>query len=242
MTPYDKRAQRDLDLWIKSMEKKPNLGQRLSKASQKKINNLFPEKYHKFITLTVKNITRLALFGSKFKKGQPLYGYSLKERENILKEKTNYYATAAVIEGAATGAGGIVSGLADFPLLMTIKFKFLFEVAGIYGFDVDDYRERLFILNIFELTFSSKEHVNKVFSRIKNWDEYKSTLPNDINDFQWREFQQEYRDYLDLAKLFQMLPVVGALVGAHVNNKLLKKLSETAKNAYRMRVFDGYKI
>ena len=40
---------------------------------------------------------------------------------------------------------------------------------------------------------------------------------------------------LPISKLFQMLPVVGAIIGAHVNNKLLKKLSETAKNAYRMR-------
>jgi phage tail tape-measure protein len=33
-----------------------------------------------------------------------------------------------------------------------------------------------------------------------------------------------------------MLPVVGALVGSYVNNKLLKKLSETAMNSYRMRI------
>lgn len=235
MSSYEKRARRELNIWIKNMEKSPTLAQRLSKGTQKRINNLFPDKYHKFITSTVKNITRLALFGSKFGKAEPLYGYTLAQREKILKEKTNFYATAATLEGAATGAGGIVSGLADFPLLMTIKFKFLFEVAGIYGFDVDDYRERLFILNIFELSFSSKAHVNKVFSRIKNWDEYSASLPQDINDFQWREFQQEYRDYLDIAKLLQMLPIVGALIGAHVNNKLLKKLSETAKNSYRIR-------
>ena len=235
MSSYEKKAINELNIWIKNMEKRPSITQRLSKGTQKRINNLLPEKYHEFITSTVKNITRLALFGSKFGKGKPLYGYTLAQREKVLKEKTNFYATAAILEGAATGAGGIVSGLADFPLLMTIKFKFLFELAGIYGFDVDDYRERLFILNIFELSFSSKAHVNKVFSRMKNWDKYISTLPDDINDFEWREFQQEYRDYLDLAKLFQMLPVVGAIIGAHVNNKLLKKLSETAKNAYRMR-------
>ena len=235
MSAYENMAKKELDLWIKNMEKRPSIFQNLSKTSQKRINNIFPEKYHEFITSTVKNITRLALFGSKFGKGKALYGYTLAQRENIIKEKTNFYATAAILEGAATGAGGIVSGLADFPLLMTIKFKFLFEVAGIYGFNVDDYRERLFILNIFELSFSSKAHVNKVFSRMKNWDKYSSSLPDDINDFEWREFQQEYRDYLDLAKLFQMIPVVGAVIGAHVNNKLLKKLSLTAKNAYRMR-------
>ncbi|MDY0235764.1 MAG: EcsC family protein [Gudongella sp.] len=238
MSSYENRARQELNIWKKNMEKRPSISQRISKGTQKRINDLFPEKYHEFITSTVKNITKLALFGSKFGKGKPLYGYTLAQREKILKEKTNFYSTAATLEGAATGAGGIVSGLADFPLLMTIKFKFLFEVAGIYGFNVDDYRERLFILNIFELAFSSKAHVNKVFSRMNNWDVYISSLPDDINDFQWREFQQEYRDYLDLAKLFQMIPLIGAVIGSYVNNKLMKKLSDTAKNAYRMRLLN----
>ena len=35
--------------------------------------------------------------------------------------------------------------------------------------------------------------------------------------------------------MLQMLPGVGAFAGIYVNNKLLKKLSETAMNSYRMR-------
>ena len=93
------------------------------------------------------------------------------------------------------------------------------------------------ILHIFELAFSSKGHVNKIFNRMENWDEYIRTLPADINEFDWRSFQQEYRDYLDIAKLLQMIPVIGAFVGSYVNHKLLNKLSVTAINAYRMRLF-----
>lgn len=37
---------------------------------------------------------------------------------------------------------------------------------------------------------------------MNNWDEYVNSLPEDINDFDWRTFQQEYRDYLDLAKFY----------------------------------------
>jgi hypothetical protein len=71
---------------------------------------------------------------------------------------------------------------------------------------------------------------------MESWDNYVSSLPKELDDFNWRSFQQEYRDYLDLAKLMQMMPVVGAVVGIYVNNKLLKKLTETAMNSYRMRV------
>jgi hypothetical protein len=130
-------------------------------------------------------------------------------------------------------------GLADLPLLMSIKIKFLYDVASIYGYDVNNYFERLYILHIFELAFSSKGHINKIFSRMENWDEYISSLPVDINEFDWRSFQQEYRDYLDIAKLLQMIPVIGAFVGSYVNHKLLKKLSVTAINAYRMRIFNS---
>jgi hypothetical protein len=70
-----------------------------------------------------------------------------------------------------------------------------------------------------------------------DWDKKVHLLPKDINEFDWRTFQQEYRDYIDLAKMAQLVPVIGAPVGAIVNYKLLKKLGLTAMNAYRMRLF-----
>lgn len=218
------------------MRRKPNVFQRVSKGAQKKVNSILPEKYHQVITSAVKSMTMTVLYGSKFVSAPPKLGLTLKDREKIVTEKTRFFATTAAVEGAATGAGGFVSSLADFPLLLGIKFKFLYEVASIYGYDASDYTERLYILHIFQLAFSSKSHVNKIFSRMENWDEYIKTLPKEIDEFQWREFQQEYRDYLDLAKLLQMLPVVGAFVGIYVNNKLLRQLSETAVYSYRMRV------
>ena len=46
---------------------------------------------------------------------------------------------------------------------------------------------------------------------IEQWDSKK-------HDVDWRVFQQEYRDYLDVVKLFQLLPVVGAAVGGAIIN------------------------
>jgi hypothetical protein len=63
-------------------------------------------------------------------------------------------------------------------------------------------------------------------------------LPPSLDDFDWRKFQQEYRDYIDLAKLAQLVPVIGAPVGVVANNLLVRKLGRTAMNAYRMRWFD----
>ena len=61
-------------------------------------------------------------------------------------------------------------------------------------------------------------------------------LPEDIHQFDWRNFQQEYRDYIDLAKMAQLIPIIGAPVGFVVNARLIRKLGLTAMNAYRMRL------
>jgi len=238
MNYYNDKALYELQNWKIKMRKKPSIIDRASKGAQNKFNNILPDAYHNIITSSIKSLTKAVLLGSKYITKPPIKNLPLIDRELLVKEKTKVYKTTAIIEGAATGAGGIVLGLTDLPLLLSIKIKFLYDVASVYGFDVMDYKERLYILNIFQLAFSSKSNVNKVFEKMEKWDEYSASLPNDINSFDWKSFQQEYRDYIDLAKLLQMIPGVGAVVGSYVNNKLMKKLSETAIQSYRMRILD----
>jgi hypothetical protein len=238
MISYEDRALRELNDWKVKMRKKPSIVEKATKGVQRKFNGLLPDKYHEIITSSIKNLTKAVLYGSQYTTNPPMKNLFLAEREDLVKGKTKLYTATAVIEGAATGAGGFVLGLTDFPLLLSIKMKYLYEVAMIYGFDVNEYSERLYILNIFQLAFSSKGNINKIFEKMDNWEAYRSSLPSDINDFDWKSFQQEYRDYIDLAKLFQMVPGIGAVVGSYVNNNLMKKLSETAMQAYRMRIFN----
>jgi hypothetical protein len=236
MRHYKDHVRAELKQWKSKVNKKPSVIDKLTKGSQKKINSILPDKYHTIMTEAIKNISKAVISGSEFITKKTYSDMSFYDREELVRKKLETYKTTAMIEGAGTGAGGFLVGLADFPLLLTIKFKFLFDVASVYGFDVKDYKERLFILHVFQLAFSSQEHINKTFSEIENWDSYSETLPEDINKFDWQTFQQEYRDYIDLAKLLQMLPAVGAFVGAYVNSKLLDKLGETAMNCYRMRL------
>jgi hypothetical protein len=100
------------------------------------------------------------------------------------------------------------------------------------------------MLYIFQLAFSSAEERKKVYLQLENWEAELHRLPEDIHDFDWQTFQQQYRDYMDIAKLAQMIPVIGAAVGAIANYKLIQKLGLTAKQAYRMRFInkDIYKL
>jgi len=236
MYSYNEMAVEELKKWKKKMRKKSSIVEKASKGIQNKFNGMLPEKYHEIITSAIKNMIKAVLIGSKYVTKEPYINLSLKEREELVAQRTKIYKTTAMIEGAGTGAGGFLLALADLPLLLSIKIKFLYDIASIYGFDVSDYKERIYILYVFQLAFSSKSNVNEVFDRMENFEEYYRTLPRDFNSFDWRGFQQEYRDYIDLAKLLQMVPGIGALVGAYVNTKFIEKLSETAVQAYRMRI------
>jgi hypothetical protein len=232
---YELKAGNELIKWQKKMQRKPSLINRMSKGVQKKINNLIPEKVHTAMTTTIKQMVKVVLFGSKITTEPPRTQGSLEVREAVVEEKIKFYRKAAAIEGGVTGAGGILMGLADFPLLLGIKLKMLFDIAAVYGFDVRDYKERVYLLYIFQLAFSSQEQRRKVYVQLEDWNKQVQSLPADINQFDWRTFQQEYRDYIDIAKMAQLVPLIGAPVGVVVNYQLIRKLGNTAMNAYRMR-------
>lgn len=233
---YDEQAMAELKAWQKQMLKRPSLFNSLSKKMQNRINRIIPEKIHKAITATIKQMIRGVLFGAKYTTASALVETSLEGRENAVQRRIKFYRTTAAVEGGITGAGGILLGLADFPILLTLKIKLLFDIASFYGYDVKNYKERVYLLHIFELAFSSHEHRKNIYLKMVDWNEKSKELPEDINEFDWRSFQQEYRDYIDLAKLAQLIPVIGAPVGFVVNSGLIKKLGITAMNAYRMRL------
>ncbi len=239
---YEQQVVDELVKWQQKMLSKPSLFDRFSKKIQDRINSWIPEKVHKAITTGIKQMFRLVLFGAGYTTGVTEVLGPLELKEAIIKERINFYKKTAAAEGGITGAGGILSGLADFPLLMGIKIKMLFDIAALYGFDIKDYRERLYILFIFQLAFSSHQTRKEVYLNIADWQQISVELPTDIHQYDWRKFQQEYRDYIDLAKMAQMVPVIGAPVGAIANYSLVKKLGITAMNAYRMRLSTMGKI
>ncbi|ACV62576.1 conserved hypothetical protein [Desulfofarcimen acetoxidans DSM 771] len=233
---YEEKIMHELKIWQLKMTKKPSLTNRLAKGLQHKVNDIIPDKVHDLITATIKNMVKAVLFGSEYISKYPDHGLSLEESEKLVLEKANFYKKVAATSGAGTGAGGLLLGLADFPILLGLKIKFLFDVAVLYGFDVTEFRERLYILYLFELAFSSQEKRSQVYSFILNWDMKNEQLPTELEAFDWRSFQQEYRDYIDLVKMLQLMPGIGAVVGAYANYQLMDKLAETAMNGYRLRL------
>jgi len=235
MTQYEENIKNELQKWQVKMQKHPSGLNRISKNVQDKINSFIPDRVHHVITSTIKQMTRGVLFGAGYTTAKPAEFVSLEAAEIAVKARIEFYKRAGAAEGGITGAGGFLLAMAEFPILIGIKIKLLFDIAALYGRQVDDYRERLFILHIFQLAFSSQKSRQRIYSQMTNWTVKNAELPEDINQFDWKSFQQEYRDYIDLAKMAQLIPGIGAAVGLIVNYRLLNQLGTTAMNAYRMR-------
>lgn len=233
MNEYELKIYHEIVLWKRKLLKKSAFFQRVSKKAQGKINELIPAKAHQIITDSIKQMVKALLVGSYVTtKKENKAGSSLMEKDKMAAEKLSFYRKTATLEGAGTGAGGIFLGLADFPLLLSIKMKYLSETATIYGFNPEKLEERIFILHVFSLAFSSDEKRLETFKIIENWEERKQNY----EDMDWQSFQQEYRDHIDFIKMLQLVPGIGAVVGAYANYNLLDSLGEVAMNCYRLRL------
>jgi uncharacterized protein (DUF697 family) len=243
MMTYEDRLRAELLRWESELLKPSGLFQSLSKKVQTKIHDAIPEKVHATLTSTVRGIVKSVLFGLEYvPKKQPHVGLSLQERDVKAKELMATYQKIAAVEGAGTGAGGILLGLADFPALIAIKMKFLFELAHLYGYHTVDYRERLFLLYVFQLAFSAPDKRRALLWKIKNWREVEKQLPPEqeyLETIDWEQFQREYRDAIDFRKMLQLVPLIGAVVGAWANYGLVEELGVTGMNCFRMRILEA---
>ncbi|QDP39731.1 EcsC family protein [Radiobacillus deserti] len=228
---YERQALKEAQRFQHSLLKKSSLFQRSSKHLQTKVNAMIPNRVHQVVTESIKRMIELSLTSSDYIYSiQVEKDWNLERREQEVQERKNVYKKTAMIEGAGTGAGGFVLGLADFPLLLAIKMKFLFDVGQLYGYDVRSREERLFLLHVFLLAFSSEEKRKEVIQQIVRWD------TEEHADMDWKTLQLEYRDTIDLVKMLQLIPGFGAIVGAVANGRFLEHLAETAQNCYRLRL------
>jgi len=244
---YDEYVRVELNRWVRILLQRPGLIERASKVIQIKVNDkIIPKKVHVVMTAAVKGFVKAVVFGLDFiPKSPPLDDVSLQKRDHLAERLIIKYKKIAAAEGAGTGLGGFALSVADFPALIAIKMKFLFELAHIYGFSTKDYRERLFLLYVFQLAFSCQEKRSDLFMAILNWEKNIGSWPREEKyeqQIDWEQFQQEYRDAIDFRKTLQLIPGLGAVIGAWANYGLVDDLGTVGMNCYRLRITGGVNI
>ncbi len=244
---YETYVRVDLNRWVRKLLERAGWLERTSKIIQTKVNDkIIPPKVHTVITTTVKGLVKSVVFGLEYIPNSPTYyGLGLQERDQKAQRLLIKYRKIAAAEGAGTGAGGFTLAVADFPALIAIKMKFLFELAHIYGFSTEDYRERLFVLYVFQLAFSSQEKRPELYETILNWEKHVDRWPVEegyLQQIDWDQFQREYRDAIDFRKTLQLIPGLGAIVGAWANYGLVDDLGTVGMNCYRLRILGGVHV
>ena len=87
MDIYERQALFELEIWKKEIHKDLSFTDILSRRIQTKINNVIPDKVHQAITVTIKKMVQLVLFGSAYSTSKPLEKASLQYREAFVKRQ-----------------------------------------------------------------------------------------------------------------------------------------------------------
>ena len=226
-----------LQAWLKVEMKNANFLDRTADRIQKVFQNLMPSQINAAITKGMEGFTRVVMSGSGIMLPKTEGDVSIEDAEALAEKAIQNYVHMGMISGAGTSAGGILTGLLDLPLLMSFKIKLIFEIGSHYGYDLKDPRERYYALLIFSEAFSSPVRKKEHLQALIEFESKRETLKEPLEKIDWKGFQQEYRDYIDLAKLLQFIPGIGIVIGAGVNRQLMLQLGKTATKAYELRYF-----
>ncbi|MFC0211019.1 EcsC family protein [Paenibacillus chartarius] len=141
----------------------------------------------------------------------------------------------ATVQGATTGFGGMFTLAVDIPALLGLSLKVLQETAICYGFDPKEERERKFIVKC--LQFASSDIVGKkaILEELADYDNPHKNVQVMSQLQGWREVAAAYRDSYGWKKLFQLVPIAGAVFGAFSNRESLAQVAEAGKMLYRKR-------
>ncbi|MDO5518218.1 MAG: EcsC family protein [Clostridium sp.] len=140
------------------------------------------------------------------------------------------------VEGSALGFLGV--GMPDIPVFISVILRMIYEISLKYGFDYNNDKEKVLILNIICFGISDSDNKEKYSKSCdKIIDLIDNNKPNKIDlelDNMIKETSKNLVDTLLVSKFIQGIPFVGAVGGA-VNYMVLSNISKAAKMKYKKR-------
>ena len=171
-----------------------------------------------------------------------IFSLDLKDVDRVTGWLGAKYKALATVEGAAVGYVGLLGIPPDIIALITLNQRAIGEYATYYGFDISSQQERLFALNILGLASSPNDTAKQVamaqlvriakdVARKKAWKELERRSFVRIIQIISRSLGIR----LTKAKLAQIVPVTGALVGGGFNAYYTSNVCDAAFYLYRER-------
>lgn len=152
------------------------------------------------------------------------------------------YKSLAAAEGAAVGLVGAAGMIVDIPALIGLNLRAIGEYACYYGISLESEQERQYAMNVLMLgtdpgmaakqaTLANLNRIALDVAKRKSWKE----LERSVIVRGMQELAKALGLRLTKAKLAQVVPVAGAVVGGGYNAHYTSKVVEAASFMYRER-------
>jgi hypothetical protein len=171
-----------------------------------------------------------------------LYSLDLEAVDSSIGYLAAKYKSLAAAEGGVTGVFGFAGIAVDIPALVAMNLRAIGEYATYCGFDVARQEERLFLMNVLGLASSANSaakgaamaHLTKLAKEVaqrKTWME----LERNAFVVVIKKIAQALGVRLTKAKLAQLVPAVGAGIGAGYNSYYTAQVCDAAYHLSRER-------
>ncbi|WP_434380095.1 EcsC family protein [Melittangium boletus] len=199
--------------------------------------------------LTVRPRAILAEFEPPVGSLAELAAVDLENADRAIGFLATKYKSLALAGGAAAGAAGmagpVVGGAAiaaDVTALLTLNLRAVGEYATYYGFDMSRQEERLFALNVLGLASSPSDaakavamsqlvKIARLVAQKKTWRELEKHVFVQIA----QRIAKALAIRLTKAKLAQVIPAAGAVLGGGFNAHYTARVCDAAYFLYRER-------
>jgi hypothetical protein len=225
LTAYEAGQVRAIAAW-KSLPPHPagELFKRIAQPGARQLQKLLPEP------LVKRAIDRAYGLADRAAQGMPPAGRPLEELDAQAIRVGVAARRIALAEGVVTGAGGVLTTLADVPVLFVLSLWTIIKIGRCYGYLLDQERARKFVLGVLIAAVSGSLAV-----RLDRLGQLR-----DIEEWFLEETQEEILTEEAAALLFQLeifgeLPGVGAISGGLLNLGFMKRVEVTARRVFQER-------
>lgn len=156
------------------------------------------------------------------------------------------YRIYSLMQGGLAGTGGILLGV-DIPAIIVLNLRAVQNIALVYGYDVNIPYEMMTSLKVFHAATLPKrmraEGWSKLLEEAQQFDEqlyYFYEKDEQLTNESWLEqpliqIMKSIVIMMFRKKLIQGLPLIGMAVGAGMNYRLSRQVTEFANRYYQMR-------
>jgi hypothetical protein len=175
-------------------------------------------------------LDRAYVFADRAADGVAPAGRPLEELDGEAVKVGSTARGIGLAEGVVTGAGGVLTTLADVPILFVLALRTIIRIGRCYGYTLDTERERQFVLGVLIAATSGSLSV-----RLDRLGHLRNVEAWFLEETQEDILTEEAASILFQLEIFEWLPAVGLISGGLLNLWFIKRVEVTARHVFQER-------